>query len=282
MSDVSIEVAEGSIFGLLGPNGAGKTTLIRLINRILLPDSGTIRIDGQPITDNDVNKIGYMPEERGLYKKMKAGEQAMYLTQLKGLSRSEAQKRLLGWFERLGMSMWWDKPVEELSKGMQQKVQFVVTVAHQPRLLILDEPFSGFDPVNTETLKQEIMSLRDNGTTVIISTHNMASVEEMCDEIALIDHSRVVLSGNVRTIRRANSTNTYRCTIESDAAPELPDSIKIEKHTTSGNEHTLQVSLPSGMDANSLLGVLTQQGTVREFCEQLPTMNDIFIQTVKQ
>ena len=201
LDQVSISVGSGRIFGLLGPNGAGKTTLIRIINRITAPDSGEVNFDGHPFEADDVMRIGYLPEERGLYKKMKVGEQAIYLAQLKGLSHAEAKKRLTYWFNQFGIMPWWDKKLEELSKGMQQKVQFIITILHEPPLLIFDEPFSGFDPVNAEMLKREILNLRDKGHTVIFSTHNMASVEEVCDEIALINHSQVVLSGQVAEVK---------------------------------------------------------------------------------
>lgn len=202
LDNVSVSIPAGSVFGLLGPNGAGKSTLLRIINRILLADSGTVLLQGRPMTDDDVRLIGYLPEERGLYRKMKAGEQVVYLAQLKGLSRGEAAARMQQWFRRLGIEDWRNRRVEELSKGMQQKVQFVATVLHAPRLLIFDEPFSGFDPVNAALLKREILALRDQGATVIFSTHNMSSVEELCDNIALIDRSRVVLAGSVADIRR--------------------------------------------------------------------------------
>ena len=204
LDDVSLHVRRGTVFGLLGPNGAGKTTLIRIINRIIAPNSGTILFDGHPMTDNDVLHIGYLPEERGLYKKMRVGEQAIYLARLKGLDKTTAQQHLRQWFERLDIASWWNRPVEELSKGMQQKVQFVVTMLHNPQLLILDEPFSGFDPVNADILKREILRLKAEGTTIIFSTHNMPSAEELCDDIALINHSRVVLSGTLADIKAQN------------------------------------------------------------------------------
>ena len=200
LQDVSLHVRRGSIFGLLGPNGAGKTTLIRVINQIIKPDSGTLLFDGHEMTQADVSQVGYLPEERGLYKKMKVGEQAVYLARLKGLDKSTAEHRLHEWFDRLGIDSWWNRRVEELSKGMQQKVQFVVTVLHEPQLLILDEPFSGFDPVNADLLKREILRLRDRGATVIFSTHNMASAQFLCDDIALINHSQVVLSGSLQEV----------------------------------------------------------------------------------
>ncbi len=204
LDGVSLHVRRGTVFGLLGPNGAGKTTLIRIINHIIAPDSGTLLFDGHTMTDNDVMQIGYLPEERGLYKKMRVGEQAIYLARLKGLDKATAQQRLNQWFSRLDIGDWWNRPVEELSKGMQQKVQFVVTMLHNPQLLILDEPFSGFDPVNADMLKREILRLKDEGTTIIFSTHNMPSAEELCDDIALINHARVVLSGSLADIKANN------------------------------------------------------------------------------
>ena len=204
LDGVSLHVRRGTVFGLLGPNGAGKTTLIRIINHIIAPDSGTLLFDGHTMTDNDVMQIGYLPEERGLYKKMRVGEQAIYLARLKGLDKATAQQRLNQWFSRLDIGDWWNRPVEELSKGMQQKVQFVVTMLHNPQLLILDEPFSGFDPVNADMLKREILRLKKEGTTIIFSTHNMPSAEELCDDIALINHARVVLSGSLADIKANN------------------------------------------------------------------------------
>lgn len=209
LDDVSLEVERGAVYGLLGPNGAGKTTLIRVITRITLPDSGRVLLDGNVVTDNDVFNIGYMPEERGLYKKMRVGEQAMFFARLKGMTRSDAERRLHHWFERLDIASWWDRKVEDLSKGMAQKVQFISTVVHEPKLLIFDEPFSGFDPINANLLKEEILALRDRGATIIFSTHNMASVEEICDHITLINSSRNILSGSVEEIRRRAGGNIF-------------------------------------------------------------------------
>ena len=261
LDDVSLEVREGSVFGLLGPNGAGKTTLIRIINRIIRPDRGGVLLDGRTMTDDDVRQIGYLPEERGLYKKMKVGEQAIYLARLKGLSRREAEERLGRWFDKYEISDWWNRPVEQLSKGMQQKVQFIVTILHEPRLLIFDEPFSGFDPVNATLMKEEILSLRDKGATVIFSTHNMASVEEMCDDIALINKSHVVLSGSVDEIRRSHGRNLFEAVVD--------DGKKI------------QMSLEEGQTANGLLHRLMEEHSIVSFREVLPSMNDIFIESVK-
>ncbi|MBQ7062337.1 MAG: ATP-binding cassette domain-containing protein [Bacteroidales bacterium] len=280
LDDVSISVREGSIFGLLGPNGAGKTTLIRIINHIIRPDGGTLQIDGHPMTDSDVRQIGYLPEERGLYKKMRVSEQALYLARLKGLSRSEAEQRLRRWFDKFEIASWWDRPVEELSKGMQQKVQFIVTVLHQPRLLIFDEPFSGFDPVNATLLKDEILALRKQGATVIFSTHNMSSVEELCDDIALLHRSSVVLSGEVEAIRRSYSRNRYEVLIACNQQPRLPEWCSIERCSDADGLVTLGLSLPPERTANDLLATLLPQGQVRSLREVLPSMNDIFIKTV--
>ncbi|MBP5190722.1 MAG: ATP-binding cassette domain-containing protein [Bacteroidales bacterium] len=283
LDDINIGVREGTIFGLLGPNGAGKTTLIRLINRIARPDGGEILMDGRAVSDDDVRRIGYLPEERGLYKKMRVGEQAVYLARLKGLSRREAEGRLIRWFERFGIESWWKRPVEELSKGMQQKVQFIVTVLHQPRLLIFDEPFSGFDPVNATMLKDEILRLRKAGATVILSTHNMASVEELCDDIALINNAKVVLSGSVNEIRRSFSNNTFEAvTRKSDQKLQLPDSFDVVSSTCEDDIERLQVSLPKNATANDLIATLLNQCQIVSLNEMLPSMNDIFVEAVKK
>ena len=262
LDDINIGVREGTVFGLLGPNGAGKTTLIRLINRIARPDGGRILLGGREMTDDDVRQIGYLPEERGLYKKMRVGEQAVYLARLKGLSRAEAERKLIGWFERFGIENWWKRPVEELSKGMQQKVQFIVTVVHEPRLLIFDEPFSGFDPVNATLLRDEILRLKAGGATVILSTHNMASVEELCDDIALIDKSHVVLSGGVGEIRRSFGKGEYEAVVD--------------------DGQTLRLALQEGQNANELLRQLMTNHTICSFRELLPSMNDIFVEAVEK
>lgn len=280
LDDVSLGVEEGTVFGLLGPNGAGKTTLIRLINRISLPDRGELLINGQPMSDADVREIGYLPEERGLYRKMKVGEQAVYLAQLKGLAKRDAEKRLMQWFEKFDIADWWNRPVEQLSKGMQQKVQFIVTVLHEPRLLIFDEPFSGFDPVNATMLKEEILNLRKRGATVILSTHNMSSVEELCDDIALINKSHVVLSGNVEKIRRSYSAGTYR--VELDRRPDNLQMPEWFVDCTVEEGNALRVTLGSDRSANDLLAVLLPQVRIVSFRELLPSMNDIFIATVKK
>lgn len=280
LEDVSIHVRRGSVFGLLGPNGAGKTTLIRIINRISVPDKGEILFDGHPMTEDDVLRIGYLPEERGLYKKMNVGEQAVYLARLKGLSRQEATKRLREWFDKYEITSWWNRKVDELSKGMQQKVQFIVTVLPEPKLLIFDEPFSGFDPVNATMLKEEILRLRDNGATVILSTHNMASVEEICDDIALINKSHVVLSGGVGDIRRSYRKNLFEVEVVEAGQPTLPEGFAVERSQVSNGCHTLQIRVPQTASANDLLAALIPQCRVQSFREILPSMNDIFIEKV--
>ena len=265
LDHVSLEIPEGQIFGLLGPNGAGKTTLIRIINRITIPTSGEIIFNGRPITQADVAKIGYMPEERGLYRKMKVGEQAIYLAQLKGMSASAARKALKEWFVRFGIQDWWDKKVEELSKGMAQKLQFITTVVHKPSLMILDEPFSGFDPVNAEIIRQEILRLKDEGATIILSTHNMESVEELCDNIALINKSRLVITGGVTDIRRKYGNNNVELV-----------------WTDADGRHT--EVLPRETDgASTLRTYLDKEGVqINSYKELMPRMNDIFIKLVTE
>ncbi len=262
LDHVTLDIPEGKIFGLLGPNGAGKTTLIRIINRIAIPNSGEVFFQGRPITQRDVEKIGYMPEERGLYRKMKVGDQAMYLAQLKGMSSSAAVKELKEWFVRFGIQDWWGKKVEELSKGMAQKLQFITTVVHKPKLLILDEPFSGFDPVNAELIRTEILRLRDEGATIILSTHNMESVEELCDNIALINKARLVITGGVEDIRRRYGNNNVELV-----------------YTDAEGRHT--EVLPREVDGNSTLKSFIDRGiTVNSYKELMPRMNDIFIKLV--
>ena len=282
LDKVSIQVAEGKIFGLLGPNGAGKTTLIRIINQITAPDSGEVIFKGRHYLPDDIYNIGYLPEERGLYKKMKVGEQAIYLARLKGLSADEAKKRIKVWFKKLEIDSWWNKKVEELSKGMQQKVQFVTTVIHDPELLIFDEPFSGFDPVNTELLKNEILELKSKGKTIIFSTHNMASVEEICDDIALIDKSKVVLSGNVSEIRSQYKTNIFDVRIaasELSIDPEIYTLIE-EKQNHNGS-NLFRVKKATEQISNSeLLSALLKTNEIISFEEEIPSMNEIFIKTV--
>ena len=264
LDHVSIDIPEGKIFGLLGPNGAGKTTLIRIINRITIPNAGEVLFRGVPITQRDVEKIGYMPEERGLYRKMKVGDQAMYLAQLKGMSAREARAALKEWFIRFGIQDWWDKKVEELSKGMAQKLQFITTVVHKPSLLILDEPFSGFDPVNADLIRKEILRLRDEGATIVLSTHNMESVEELCDEIALINKSRLVITGGVEHIRREYGNNNVELV-----------------YTDADGRHT--EVLPREVDGNSTLEAFIAKGvTINSYKELMPRMNDIFIKLVTE
>ncbi len=263
LEDVCLDIPEGGIFGLLGPNGAGKTTLIRIINRITIPSSGQVLFQGHPIAQSDVEKIGYMPEERGLYRKMKVGEQAMYLAQLKGMSRQQAQEALKEWFIRFGIQDWWNKKVEELSKGMAQKLQFITTVVHQPRLLILDEPFSGFDPVNADVIRKEILRLKDEGATIILSTHNMESVEELCDDIALINHSHLVITGGVEEIRRKYGNNHVELVYKDEAG----------LHTE---------ILPKETDGSLTLEAYLRKGVnIVSYKELMPRMNDIFIKLVK-
>ena len=287
LNKVSIRVPEGSIFGLLGPNGAGKTTLIRIINQITMPDEGTVTLDGEPLTPSHIRQIGYLPEERGLYKSMKVGEQAIYLAQLKGLSKSEAKKRLKIWFEKLEIGDWWGKKIQELSKGMAQKIQFVVTVLHRPKLLIFDEPFSGFDPINANLIKDEILKLRDEGATVIFSTHRMESVEELCDDIALIDRSNKILEGSLQDIKKRYKTNTYEVGLVTANEPELRRLIRSrfqfeEADFKSLNDDLkLNIKLKDDESSNDLLSFLTSQAQVNHFNELVPTANEIFIQTVK-
>lgn len=288
LNDVSIHIPKGSVFGLLGPNGAGKTSLIRIINQITMPDSGSIILDGEPLQPKHIADIGYMPEERGLYKSMKVGEQAMYLAQLKGLSKKDAKDRLKYWFDKFDIYAWWNKKIEELSKGMAQKVQFIVTVMHQPKLLIFDEPFSGFDPINAQLIAQEILQLRDEGATIIFSTHRMESVEEMCDHIALIDKSNKILEGNLDAIKRDFRSNTFQVGLETTSANEVEATLK-EKFEVSPADFTLlneglrlNVKLKDGSSANDLLSYLTSQGQVQHFVELVPDANDIFIQAVNK
>lgn len=287
LNGVSLQVPKGSIYGLLGPNGAGKTTLIRIINQITMPDSGTVLFDGKPLSPEDVHYIGYLPEERGLYKSMKVGEQCLYLAQLKGLSKQDAQAQLKYWFEKFEIQEWWHKKIQELSKGMAQKIQFVVTVLHKPKLLILDEPFSGFDPVNANLIKDEIIELNKQGTSVIFSTHRMESVEEMCDHIALIHKSNKLIEGKLSEVKRQYRSNTFevgvltqnveglmyqltqKFTVGQTNFKSLNDDLKLEVQL---GEHT----------SNELLSILTHNGQVTHFVEKIPSVNDIFIQTVSK
>lgn len=287
LNNVSISVPEGSIFGLLGPNGAGKTTLIRIINQITMPDTGTVHLDGESLNARHIKDIGYLPEERGLYKTMKVGEQALYLAQLKGLSKAEAKERLKYWFERLEIGDWWNKKIQELSKGMAQKIQFVVTVLHQPKLLIFDEPFSGFDPINANLIKDEILRLREEGATVIFSTHRMESVEELCDDIALIHKSNKILDGKLVDIKRQYKINTFEVGIHAANNEVLKAEISQKFDVSLANFKTLEddlklnIKLNIGDKPNDLLHFLASKGDVSHFVELIPSVNDIFIQTVK-
>ena len=285
LHDVSLAIPRGAVYGLLGPNGAGKTTLIRIINRITAPDEGRVLLGGRCLAPEDVRRIGYLPEERGLYKKMKVGEQALYFAQLKGLSKREAALRLKRWFEKFGIAGWWDKKVEELSKGMAQKVQFIVTVLHEPELLIFDEPFSGFDPVNANLLKNEILALRDAGATIVFSTHNMSSVEEICDHITLIDRSRNVLSGPVDEVRRRHGGNVFRIDFAGDlSALDLQALERVARVVAEprpeGRLLTMRLQLPSADSVRSALSLLNERVEIRGFEELIPSMNDIFIRAV--
>ena len=280
LDGVSVNVPRGKVFGLLGPNGAGKTTLIRIINHITMPDEGSVTFDGHPLRAADVLNIGYLPEERGLYKKMKVGEQAVYLARLKGLSEMDAKRRLQWWFEKFNIMPWWNRKLEELSKGMQQKVQFVITVLHEPQLLIFDEPFSGFDPVNADLLKQEILGLRDKGHTILFSTHNMASVEEICDNIALINHSKVVLQGEVNDVRQRYKENTYRIVIPADKT--LPESVEVLSCEEQMGHKVLLVRKPQDESPSAFIIRLAKETDILVFSEQLPSMNDVFIRVVKE
>ena len=284
LDHVTVEIPKGKIFGLLGPNGAGKTTLIRIINRITIPSEGSVKFEGRPITQEDVEKIGYLPEERGLYRKMKVGEQAMYFAQLKGMSSREAAKELKKWFIRFGIESWWNKKVEELSKGMAQKVQFITTVVHKPSLLILDEPFSGFDPVNAQIIREEILRLKEEGATIILSTHNMESVEELCDNIALINKSHVVISGGVEQIRRKYGNNNVELIYTSSEPLHSADGVfTVLSDQDDSGRHTAVLSIAEGSDANKVLSQVLSSGVaVNSFKELVPRMNDIFIKLVTE
>jgi len=281
LDDVSLQVEQGKIFGLLGPNGAGKTSLIRIITQITAPDSGEVIFNGQRLNSSHISQIGYLPEERGLYKKMEIGDQVLYLAKLKGLSTAEASKRVKYWFEKLNMGSWWNKKVEDLSKGMQQKVQFVATVLHQPELIILDEPFSGFDPVNAEVIKNEILELNKQGATFIFSTHRMESVEELCDNIALIHRSKKILDGSVTDIRNHYRNNTYWVEYNGDFDTDAPSAVfdVLQKNVVE-SKTTLKVKLKEGQSANQLLALLLPVVNIHRLDEVIPTMNDIFINQV--
>ncbi|WP_411768171.1 ABC transporter ATP-binding protein [Winogradskyella sp. A3E31] len=287
LNNVSISVPHGSIFGLLGPNGAGKTTLIRIINQITMPDSGEVFLDGHALKQHHIRDIGYLPEERGLYKSMKVGEQALYLAQLKGLSKSEAKSRLKYWFDKLDIGDWWNKKIQELSKGQAQKIQFIVTVLHRPKLLIFDEPFSGFDPINANIIKEEILQLRDEGATVIFSTHRMESVEELCDHIALLHKSNKILDGKLIDIQRQYKSNTFEIglqTSEKDRViSEIKDKFEVLPATfkTLNDDIKINVKIEPETSPNQLLSFLTTKAEVHHFVEVVPSANDIFIKTVQ-
>jgi len=287
LNNVSISVPKGSIFGLLGPNGAGKTTLIRVINQITMPDAGHVILDNEPLQPQHIKDIGYLPEERGLYKSMKVGEQALYLAQLKGLSKVEARKRLKVWFERLEIGDWWNKKIQELSKGMAQKVQFIVTVLHEPKLLIFDEPFSGFDPINANLIKDEILRLKNEGATVIFSTHRMESVEELCDDIALLHQSNKILEGKLTDIKRQFKNNIFEVGIKASDKNKLEEMISSKFDVSPTNFKSLDdtlklnINLSGNQSSNDLLSYLALHGEVSHFVELIPSVNDIFIQAVK-
>jgi ABC-2 type transport system ATP-binding protein len=285
LSSVSISVKEASIFGLLGPNGAGKTTLIRIINQITAPDSGELFFEDRPMKADDIYQIGYLPEERGLYKKMKVGEQALYLAQLKGMSKRDALKSLKYWFEKFEIQAWWGKKVEELSKGMAQKVQFITTVIHQPRLLIFDEPFSGFDPINTNLMKNEILELKKQGTTIIFSTHNMSSVEEICDHIALINQSKKILDGQIDEVKEKFKSNTFEITYKGETSnfdSHLGSHFNILEQDDSKRLKQMKVQFLNGHSNNELLKILMNQFEIVSFKEVIPSMNDVFIHVVEE
>lgn len=285
LDNVSLSIPRGSVYGLLGPNGAGKSTLIRIINRITAPDSGKVYLNGRELEPLDVYKIGYLPEERGLYKQMKVSEQAIYFAQLKGLSRKEAITRLKVWFKKFGIENWWDKKVSELSKGMAQKLQFIVTVLHEPELLIFDEPFSGFDPINADLLKKEILALRDKGATVIFSTHNMASVEEICDHITLISKSQNILTGSLEEVRREHGTNIFEVRFAGDR--ERLTNLLAPKYTLLESDeelrtNALKIHVTDRRDIKQLIADINSEVDINYFAEIVPSMNDIFIKAVSE
>ncbi|MDO3626318.1 ABC transporter ATP-binding protein [Mucilaginibacter sp. BT774] len=283
LTDVSLEVESGQIFGLLGPNGAGKTSLIRIINQITAPDSGEIYFNGEKLNPSHIERIGYLPEERGLYKKMEIGEQMIYLARLKGLTRAEAQKRLKFWFEKLGMETWWKKKIEELSKGMQQKAQFVATVLHEPDLIILDEPFSGFDPVNAELIKDEILELNKKGATILFSTHRMESVEELCDAIALINLSRKILDGKMKAIRNSYRNDTYLVEYSGEKLNfNGSQPFEVLGESTDDDRYIVKISPKTGNTANEILQYLIPKTSIHMLQEVIPSMNEIFIEQVNK
>lgn len=284
LDNLSLTVPTGSIYGLLGPNGAGKTSFIRIINQITMPDSGSVLLNGKPLTADDVQRIGYLPEERGLYKKMEVGEQAMYLAQLKGMKAADAKRELKKWFEKFDIKDWWGKKIEELSKGMAQKVQFIVTVIHKPDLIIFDEPFTGFDPINTNLIKDEIRQLNKDGATIIFSTHRMESVEELCDHIALINKSKKILEGKLFDIRNEYRSNTFKVGFREavdDLQVFLPENVKLISVEKEENLTEATFTLSHDMMPNDLLRLLAQKHQIYHFQEVIPSVNDIFIQRVQ-
>lgn len=287
LNQVSLAVPKGSIFGLLGPNGAGKTTLIRIINQITMPDTGKVLLDGQPLKPEHIRDIGYLPEERGLYKSMKVGEQALYLAQLKGMSKADAKAQLKHWFEKFEIGAWWNKKIQELSKGQAQKIQFIVTVLHRPKLLIFDEPFSGFDPINANLIKEEILKLRAEGATVIFSTHRMESVEELCDHIALIHKSNKILDGNLIDIKKQFKSNTFEVGLQSNNTEAIIEAIKNKFEVLPAtfknvyDDVKMNIKIGAETSPNDLLSFLTSKAEVHHFVEVIPSASDIFIQTVK-
>lgn len=281
LDNVSINVPKGLIFGLLGPNGAGKTSLIRIVNQITAPDEGRVLFNGQALNESHIYQIGYLPEERGLYKKMKVGEHLLYLAQLKGLSKKEAMDKLKEWFVKFDIKTWWDKNVEDLSKGMQQKIQFVATVLHQPKLIILDEPFSGFDPINANIIKDEILKLKEAGSSIIFSTHRMESVEELCDHVALINKSEKVLDGSKKELKEQFKNNTYTVTYQGEAILSLPEHFDVLETTEKDNLKTSILKLSEDFSHKALIGELNEKVDLRAFAENIPSMNDIFIRAVK-
>jgi ABC-2 type transport system ATP-binding protein len=284
LDDISFSIPKGVVFGLLGPNGAGKTTLIRILNQITAPDQGEILFDGRPIRRSDIHRIGYLPEERGLYKKMRVGEQALYLARLKGVSKNEAEYRLRTWFRKFEIDSWWNRNVEELSKGMQQKIQFITTMIHEPEFLIFDEPFSGFDPINANLLKEEILELKKKGATIILSTHNMASVEEICDQIALINKAHKILEGKLSDIKEKFKHHLFEIEIalhNAIALTDFPNEMTLVSRSEKADNTLLTLKLKEGFSSNILLNFMMKKGTIHSFKEILPSMNDIFIDQVK-
>lgn len=285
LDDVTINIPKGCIYGMLGPNGAGKTTTIRIINQIITPDTGRVIIAGEPLAQKHIKLIGYLPEERGLYKKMKVGEQAMYFAQLRGLSAKEAEKKLRQWFRKFNLMEWWDKKTEALSKGMQQKVQFIITVVHEPELLIFDEPFSGFDPINVDLVKNEIIKLKENGSTIIFSTHNMSSVEELCDYITLINKGKNILSGEINEVRESFTSNLYEIVTKNtipNLSEILPHDVKVIDAVCERGANIIHVNATQNISANEIIKKLLPHADILSFYKQLPSMHDIFVQEVNK